>query len=111
MNYRQFRRPTRRQAALLSIAAILGFMNRIADHRPGNGRGRLIYDLRGTSYFEMGNYEAALIDFDHAIEINPSYARASYWRHGAIAYRALERFEKASNDELKAMEFEREERR
>ncbi len=59
------------------------------------------YD-RGRQKAEHGKYREAIDDFNHAIQINPSYAEAYYFR--GIAYSRLREEQKAIADFQKAAE-------
>jgi serine/threonine protein kinase len=59
------------------------------------------YD-RGRQKAERGKYREAIDDFNHAIQINPSYAEAYYFR--GIAYSRLREDQKAIADFQKAAE-------
>jgi tetratricopeptide (TPR) repeat protein len=54
------------------------------------------YDLRGTIYTALDDYERALSDYDRAIELDPFFAQAHYNR-GRI-YSLLKRYDEALAD-------------
>ncbi len=60
------------------------------------------YNNRGTTYFNMEDYQAALADYTRAIELNPQFA-AAYWNRG-ISYYDLEDYQAALADFTRAIE-------
>ena len=58
--------------------------------KPGN------WMRRGTCYHALGNLEQAIRDYDHALELNPDYAKALAYR--GVAYNTLERYSDALDD-------------
>jgi tetratricopeptide (TPR) repeat protein len=61
----------------------------------------LAYNNRGTLYFNKGNYELALQDFDKAINVNPDFKLAYYNR--ALLYVNISDFANAISDCNKAV--------
>jgi len=54
----------------------------------------------GGVYFKLEQYEAAILDFDQAIQLDPRNATFHGWR--ASAHRKLGDMEEARSDEAKA---------
>ena len=57
---------------------------------------------RGNAYYDLGQYERAIEDWDEAIRLNPQAADAYYNR--GLAYERLGRQEQADRDFAKAKE-------
>jgi protein O-mannosyl-transferase len=62
----------------------------------------LIYNNRGTSHSNLGNYRQAIEDFTRAIQINPDYAESYYNRGRVQCY--LGSYRQAIEDYTKAIE-------
>ena len=60
------------------------------------------YNNRGLDYYNLGQYERAIQDFDKAIQLNPNLAGA--YNNRGIAYRHLGQNERAVQDYDKALE-------
>ena len=58
------------------------------------------YFRQGIAYYETGQYDNAISDFNKALEINPNYAEA-YYNRGIINLRKQE-YDKALDDLEKA---------
>jgi|GEM_PF-6058001 len=70
-----------------------------------NGSYSLVYDTlvnRGRAYRSLGNYDAAFVDFDEAVELDPDEAYA--YRARSYAYGQLEQFEQALIEVERAIE-------
>ena len=83
-----------------SVPAILGNLPFLL-LRCGPERRIMQADLtRGNMYFELGQYERAIQDYDEAIRLDPEYANAYYNR--GIAYGNLGQQELADRDFARA---------
>jgi lipoprotein NlpI len=60
------------------------------------------YNNRGTIYYEKGEYDMAIADYNKAIEISPRYIEAYYNR--AKVYNAKKQYDLAISDYSKAIE-------
>jgi tetratricopeptide (TPR) repeat protein len=59
------------------------------------------YNNRGIAFGEKGQYDQAISDFNHAIEMNPRYDRA--YNNRGIVYRLKGQYNQAISDFNKAM--------
>jgi len=62
----------------------------------------IIHRMRGFAYTRFGEYQQAIADYDHAIELSPNYSRA-YASRGS-AYRHLREYQRAVEDYNRAIE-------
>ncbi len=60
------------------------------------------YVTRGLAYYEQGQYEQAIADYDRAIDLNPDYALAYYNR--GLAYKQQGQYERAIADFERCLE-------
>ena len=60
------------------------------------------YAYRGLAYYRLGNYDAAMADYDRSIALWPNLAEVYYFR--AILYGQQKEREKAINDYTRAIE-------
>ena len=62
------------------------------------------YYHRGNSYFDKGNYEKAIENYNMAIILNPHFSEAYFSR--ALAYYYLKNYDRAISDYKKALELD-----
>ena len=74
----------------------LHFVNRL------NPQNADAYYNRGIAYYNLGQDERAIEDWDEAIRLNPEYAKAYYNR--GVTYEHLGKQEQADRDFAKAKE-------
>jgi 4-amino-4-deoxy-L-arabinose transferase-like glycosyltransferase len=108
--------PRSRQTAVALIAACAGTLGFATYRRNENYQSKLAiwnytvlncplnhraYNNRGNAYLAMGQYDAAIKDYDKSIELKPRYANT--YDNRAKAYRAEGRFDEAIRDYDKAI--------
>jgi tetratricopeptide (TPR) repeat protein len=64
-----------------------------------------VYNERGKVCVEEGNYERAFADFNHAVELNPAYARA--YNNRGMLYVTLGDTQAALDDFTRAIDLSR----
>jgi tetratricopeptide (TPR) repeat protein len=81
--------------------------SRVLQHEPWNTEA---YNNRASYYYEQGEYEKALADYDSALSVQPSLGRAhaskrrsAYFNDRAITYVRLGRYPEALADESEAI--------
>ncbi|MCD6279358.1 tetratricopeptide repeat protein [Candidatus Micrarchaeota archaeon] len=76
----------------------------LASRRGGGAPDAQTYYHRGNTYFEKGNYEKAIENYNMAIILNPHFSEAYFSR--ALSYYYLKNYDRAITDYSKSLELD-----
>ena len=89
------------EADMEEFEAALEGLDRVLELSPYSAA--IIYKDKGNIYYKMEEWEKSLQAFNQSLELDPYYTYA-YKGRGSL-YTALNRFDEAENDLLKALEY------